>query len=136
MKYFLAKTDPETYSIDDLQKEGTTRWDGIANAQAIRAIKEMRQGDRVFIYHSMGEPQVVGLAEVVSNPMPDPKNPKSTVVDLRFLDRFDPTMPLSEIKASKLFDDWALVRQGRLSTMSAPESFVTWMKKQRPLVKL
>ena len=135
MKYFLAKTDPETYSIDDLQKEGTTRWDGIANPQAIRAIRKMRSGDRVFIYHSMSEPQVVGLADVVSDPVPDPKNAKSTVVDLRFLDRFEPPMPLSEIKQSKLFDDWALVRQGRLSTMSAPESFVAWMKKHRPTVK-
>ena len=136
MKYFLAKTDPETYSIDDLQKEGTTRWDGIANPQAIRAIRKMRSGDRVFIYHSMSEPQVVGLADVVSDPVPDPKNAKSTVVDLRFLDRFEPPMPLSEIKQSKLFDDWALVRQGRLSTMSAPESFVAWMKKHRPTVKI
>ncbi len=136
MKYFLAKTDPETYSLDQLQKEGTTRWDGVTNAQALRAIKEMRPGDRVFVYHSMGQPQVVGLAEVVSEPEPDPKNAKSTVVDLRFLDRFNPPVTLSEIKESKLFDDWSLVRQSRLSTMSAPELFVAWMKKHRPAVKI
>ena len=55
MKYFLAKTDPETYSLDDLQREKKTVWDGVTNPQAVRAIREMRPQDRVFIYHSGGE---------------------------------------------------------------------------------
>ena len=54
MSYFLAKTDPETYSIDDLERDHKTLWDGVTNAQAVRAIKEMRTGDRVFLYHSGG----------------------------------------------------------------------------------
>ena len=54
MAYFLAKTDPETYSLDDLEREKRTSWDGVNNAQAVRAIREMRPGDRVFIYHSGG----------------------------------------------------------------------------------
>ncbi len=51
MNYFLAKTDPETYSIDDFEREKRTAWDGVTNAQAVRAIRDMRPGDRVFIYH-------------------------------------------------------------------------------------
>jgi predicted RNA-binding protein with PUA-like domain len=90
MAYFLAKTDPETYSIDQLEREHKTTWDGVTNAQAVRAIQQMRPGDRAFIYHSMGSPAIVGLAKVISEPRPDPKNPKSTVVDLEFLSRLEP----------------------------------------------
>jgi len=130
MKYFLAKTDPETYSIDQFEREKKTVWDGVKNPQALRAISEMRPGDRVFLYHSGGDAAVVGLVKVVSEPRPDPKNPKLTVINLEFLSRLEPPTTLHEIKESGLFSDWALVRQGRLSTMAAPESFVTWMKKR------
>ena len=75
---------------------------------------------------------VVGLARVASGGRPDPKNPKSAVADFEFLTRLDPPVTLAEIKQSKLFDDWALVRQGRLSTMAAPEKFVAWMRKKFP----
>jgi predicted RNA-binding protein with PUA-like domain len=136
MNYFLAKTDPETYSIDDLEREKKTSWDGVTNPQAVRAIKEMRPGDRVFIYHSGGVSGVVGLAVVRSEPRPDPKNAKSAVVDLEFAGRIDPPVTLKEIKESKKFDDWALVRQGRLSTMHAPEKFVAWMRARVPNLKL
>jgi len=133
MPYFLAKTDPDTYTIDQLEKEKQTVWDGVTNPQAVRAIREMRPGDKVFMYHSGGASAIVGMAEVVSSPRDDPKNPKSAVVDLKFLKRIDPPVTLAEIKQSKLFDDWALVRQGRLSTMTAPEKFVEWMRKKKAL---
>jgi predicted RNA-binding protein with PUA-like domain len=136
MKYFLAKTDPETYSVDDLEREERTVWDGVTNAQAVRAIREMKPGDRVFVYHSGGISGVVGLATVRSEGRDDPKNPKSAVVDLEFSGRLEPPTTLAEIKQSKLFDDWALVRQGRLSTMAAPEHFVQWMKKRYPRAKI
>ena len=132
MAYFLAKTDPETYSLDDLEREKRTSWDGVNNPQAVRAIREMRPGDRVFIYHSGGVSGVVGLATVRSEPRDDPKNPKSAVVDLEFSGRLEPPATLAEIKQSKKFDDWALVRQGRLSTMAAPEKFVEWMRARYP----
>ncbi|HUA58486.1 MAG TPA: EVE domain-containing protein [Verrucomicrobiae bacterium] len=132
MAYFLAKTDPETYSIDDLEREHKTVWDGVTNPQAVRAIREMKPGDRVFIYHSGGVSGVVGLAAVKSEGRPDPKNPKSAVADLEYAGRIDPPATLAEIKQSGEFDDWALVRQGRLSTMAAPEKFVKWMKKRYP----
>lgn len=130
MKYFLAKTDPETYSIDQFERERKTVWDGVKNPQALRAIAEMRPGDSVFLYHSGGDAAVVGLVKVASEPRPDPKNPKLTVIDLEFVSRLDPPVTLHEIKDSGLFSDWALVRQGRLSTMAAPDSFVAWVKKR------
>ena len=136
MKYYLAKTDPETYSIEDLEREERTSWDGVTNPQAVRAIREMRPGDRVFVYHSGGVSGVVGLANVLSDPRDDPKNPKSAVVDLEFAGRLEPVTTLAEIKQSKLFEDWALVRQGRLSTMAAPAAFVAWMKKRYPAAKI
>ena len=136
MTYFLAKTDPETYSIDDLEKQKTTAWDGVTNPQAVRAIREMRPDDKVFIYHSGGQSGVVGLARVVSESRPDPKNPKSAVADFEFLTRLEPPVTLSEIKQSKQFEDWALVRQGRLSTMAAPGKFVEWMRKKFPKAKI
>ncbi len=132
MNYFLAKTDPETYSIDDLEREGRTAWDGVTNAQAVRVIRAMRPGDRVFIYHSGGLSSVVGMAVVRSEPRDDPKNPKSAIADLEFAGRLDPPMTLAEIKQAKKFDDWALVRQGRLSTMAAPEKFAAWMRERYP----
>jgi predicted RNA-binding protein with PUA-like domain len=130
VNYFLAKTDPETYSIDQFERERKTVWDGVKNPQALRAIAAMQPGDRVFMYHSGGDAAVVGLAKVVSEPRPDPKSPKLTVVELEFLTRIEPPTTLHQIKESGLFSDWALVRQGRLSTMAAPESFVAWMKKR------
>jgi predicted RNA-binding protein with PUA-like domain len=136
MKYFLAKTDPETYSIDDLEREGKTAWDGVTNPQAVRAIREMRPGDRVFIYHSGGVSGIVGLATVRSEPRDDPKNPKSAVVNLEFNGRLEPPTTLAEVKQSGKFDDWALVRQGRLSTMAAPEKFVEWVRKRYPKAKI
>ena len=132
MRYFLAKTEPSSYSIEQLEREKRTTWDGVKNAQAVRAIREMRPHDKVFIYHSGGEPRVVGLARVASEPRDDPKDPKSAVVDLEFLMRLEPSVTLAEIKESGLFADWALVRQGRLSTMEAPSEFVEWMGKKFP----
>jgi predicted RNA-binding protein with PUA-like domain len=136
MAYFLAKTDPETYSIDQLEKDRKTVWDGVNNPQAVRAIREMRPGDKVFIYHSGGLSAVVGLARVVSEGRADAKNPKSAVADFEFLTRLEPPVTLAEIKQSKLFNDWALVRQGRLSTMAAPEKFVAWMRKKFPQARI
>jgi predicted RNA-binding protein with PUA-like domain len=136
MNYFLAKTEPSTYSIDDLERDKRTAWDGVSNAQAVRAIREMRPGDRVFIYHSGGASSIVGFATVKSAPRDDPKNAKSAVVDLEYCGRLEPPVTLAEIKTSKKFDDWALVRQGRLSTMAAPEKFVAWMRERYPKANL
>jgi predicted RNA-binding protein with PUA-like domain len=132
MKYFLAKTDPETYSLADLERERQTTWDGVKNPQALAAIRLMEPGDHVFIYHSGGESRIVGLARVASAPRPDPKDPKATVVDFEFVTRLDPPVTLGEIKQSGKFAGWALVRQGRLSTMAAPPEFVAWIRRKVP----
>jgi predicted RNA-binding protein with PUA-like domain len=131
-RYFLAKTDPETYSIEQLEREKQTVWDGVRNPQALTAIREMKPGDCVFIYHSMGDPAVVGIAEVSAPGRSDPKDPKLAVADFRFRCRIDPPVTLKEIKASGKFEDWALIRQSRLSTMPAPEAFVEWLRRERP----
>ena len=132
IRYFLAKSEPSVYSLDDLRRDKKTTWDGVTNPQAVRAIKDMRAGDRVFIYHSGGVSAIVGLALVLTAGRPDPHNPKSAVADLQFLLALDSPVTLAEIKQSKKFDDWALVRQGRLSTMSVPENFVSWMREKLP----
>lgn len=136
MNYFLAKSEPLTYSISDLERDKTTTWDGIKSPQALQAVRAMRPKDRVFIYHSGGESRIVGLAEVINEPRTDPNDPKSAVVDLRFLHHLDPPTTLSEVKTSHLFDDWALVRQSRLSTMPVPEKVIAWLKKRYPAVAI
>jgi len=131
-RFFLAKTDPETYDIVQLEKDGQTVWDGVTNAQALRAIREMKTGDRVFIYHSMGSAAIVGIADVVGDGRADANNPKLAVADFRFRGRIEPPVTLREIKESGEFEDWALVKQSRLSTMAVPDEFVRWIRARRP----
>src|SRR5205823_533935 len=99
-------------------------------------IREMRAGDRVFVYHSMGNAAIVGLAEVSTDGRDDPDNPKLAVAGFRFRGRIEPPVTLREIKESGLFADWALIRQSRLSTMEAPPEFVRWIKSLRPKSKI
>ena len=126
--YFLAKTDPESYSIQDLARDGTTTWDGVRNAQALAVIRSMRPGDSLLIYHSMGKAAIVGLAEVTSVPRVDPADEKLWVVGVRYVSTFADPVTLAEIKGTGQFDEWALVRQSRLSTMAVPEGFVAWLR--------
>ena len=135
MTYYLAKSEPSVYSIDQLEKDGKTVWDGVVNPQAVKAILAMKPGDKVFFYHSGGMSAIVGLAKVVGAGRPDPKNPKSAVADLEFVMKLDPPTTLAEVKGSKKFEQFALVRQSRLSTMAAPEEFVQWMKSRYPKSK-
>ena len=121
--------------LDELHERALVALAAVKNPQALRAIASMRPGDRVFMYHSGGD-AAVGLARVASEPRPDPKNPKLTVVDLEFVTRLEPPTTLREIKESGHFNDWALVRQGRLSTMAAPAAFVTWISKRYPKIKI
>jgi len=130
MSYFLAKTDPDTYSVDDLRRDGTTEWDGVRNAAAVGAIKTMKPGDTVIIYHTGDEKAVVGLAKVVSEARPDKNDERSWVADFEYVKAAERPVTLREIKESHKFDDWALVRQGRLSTMSAPDTFWKWLQEQ------
>jgi predicted RNA-binding protein with PUA-like domain len=86
----------------------------------------------VLLYESGGNSAIAGLAQVASEPRPDPKAPKLTVIDLEFLKRLEPPTTLREIKESGLFSDWSLVRQSRLSTMAVPDAFISWLRKRYP----
>ena len=131
MKWYLAKTDPETYSIADFEKEKVTTWNGIKAPQAVIFLKQMQKGDHVLIYHSQGETTIVAEAEVVGNSRPDPNEPRSWLVDFKFVKKFkEPFVTLKEIKETGKFTDFRLVRQSRLSTMDVPENFIEWFFKK------
>lgn len=136
MAYFLAKTEAAVYSISDLARDRRTTWDGVKNAQALGAIRSMKPGDKVLIYHSTGESSIVGLAKVAAEPRPDPVDPKLTVVDLEYVQQLEPPTTLAEVKGSGLFGEFALVRQSRLSTMAVPAAFVEWLKLRYPKSKI
>jgi predicted RNA-binding protein with PUA-like domain len=132
MNYYLAKTDPGTYSIDDFAKEKVTTWSGVRNPQAVLVLKSMKKGDRVFIYHSQGEGSIRGLAEVVGNSRPDPKDAKSWLVDFKFLKSYtEPYVTIQDVKSSGQFPHFQLVTQSRLSTMRVPSPVVAWLKKKK-----
>lgn len=129
MKYYLAKTEPEEYSIDDLQKDGIEPWNGVRNPQAVNFLKAMQSGDKVLIYHSGKVSAIAGLAEVTGKSRPDPKDDRSWLVDFKFSKKFDePLVSLKDVKASNKFNDLKLVCQGRLSTMEVPVEFIEWLK--------
>jgi predicted RNA-binding protein with PUA-like domain len=119
--YWIVKTEPSTYSYDDLASQKTAVWDGVKNNLALKHLREMKPGDQVLVYHTGDEKAVVGIAEVVSLPYADPKqkDPKLTVVDLRADGRLPRAVSLAEIKKDRAFADLALVRIGRLSVMPA-----------------
>lgn len=130
MNYFLAKSEPNEYSIDDLEKAGEDPWDGVTNPVAVKHLKSMQLGDRVLFYHSGKNPGVVGLAEVSKVAEVDPKNARSWIPEFKFVKKFPFVVSLVEIKNLHKFDDWALVRQGRLSTMLVPDEFITYLEKK------
>lgn len=120
--YWILKTEPTTYSFDQLAREGTAVWDGVANPVALKNIGQMRPGDQVLIYHTGKEKAVVGKAEATSAGYPDPKggkDPRMLVVNLKAGPRLMKPVGLPAIKAEPAFTDLALVRQGRLSVVSA-----------------
>lgn len=124
--FWIVKTEPSTYSFDDLVRQKTAVWDGVKNNLALRHLREMTPGNQVLVYHTGDEKAVVGMAEVASLPYPDPKqkDPRLTVVDLRAKGRLPRPVPLAEIKKDRAFADLALVRMGRLSVMPAsPDQF-------------
>ena len=119
--HWIVKTEPSTYSFDDLARQKTAVWDGVKNNLALKHLRQMKPGDRVLVYHTGDEKAVVGVAEVASEPYPDPKqeDPKLTVVKLKAGERLPRPVPLAEIKGDRAFADLGLVRMGRLSVMPA-----------------
>jgi predicted RNA-binding protein with PUA-like domain len=126
VSYWILKTEPESYSYADLERDGRTVWDGVANNAALLHIRAMRPGDTALIYHTGDERRAVGLAEVTSEAYPDPHagDAKLVVVDVRPTRPLARPVTLAEIKADTAFADFALVRQGRLSVVPvSPEQW-------------
>ena len=111
---YLLKSEPSVYSFVDLEREKTTIWDGVSNPVALKHLREMKAGDRVIIYHTGEEKSAVGTGTVVSVEVKDPKNPE---VKLKAGEAIAKPKTLAEIKASKVFAESPLVRQGRLSVV-------------------
>ena len=115
---YLLKTEPSEYSFADLQKDGSTEWDGVHNPVALRNLGEMKPGTKLVIYETGERKSAVGTATVVSVNASDAKNPKVTLKAGRALAQ---PVTLAEVKAQKLFADSPLVRQGRLSVVPLTE---------------
>jgi predicted RNA-binding protein with PUA-like domain len=132
MNYFLGKTEPaEDYSIDDLARDGETLWDQVHNYQAIGFIKSMQVGDKMFIYHSGKDKAIVGLAEVCSEPFENKDDPRfSWAVRVKFIQKYNKTITLKEIKAEPLMADFLLVRNPRLSVMPVSVQQAKWLRER------
>jgi len=115
---YLLKTEPSTYSFADLQREGTTIWDGVNNPVARRNLAGMEKGDKLVVYHTGDEKSVVGTATVVSVDTSDAKNPR---VEIKAGKELAP-VTLATMKTNKLFSDSPIVRQGRLSVVALTEA--------------
>ena len=143
ISHWLMKSEPDTFSIDDLKARGSEPWDGVRNYQARNFMRDgMRVGDGVFFYHSnCAEPGIVGLAKVASEAYPDPSqfdpksdyfdpgasrdNPRWMLVDVAFVRKLRRTITLKELQALPSLTEMALVRKGnRLSVM--PVTATEW----------
>ncbi|MCU1280138.1 MAG: hypothetical protein JWM53_3684 [bacterium] len=121
MGYWLLKTEPSTYSFDDLVKAKETRWDGIENPAALKLMKTAAVGDRALVYHTGDEKSAVGECEIIKAAYPDPKSERLVVLDVRAGKRLSKPVSLAIIKRDPLFADSPLVRQGRLSFVPLTE---------------
>jgi predicted RNA-binding protein with PUA-like domain len=135
MRYWLMKTEPDEFSIDDLSKKKVEPWTGVRNYQARNFMREMKAGDGVFFYHSSCEiPGVAGIAEVATEAYPDPtqfdkksdyydpaskrEEPRWSLVDVKYKRKLKRVIPLSELKDRKELDGFALLARGnRLSVL-------------------
>jgi len=143
MQYWLMKSEPDTYSIDDLQSFGVDHWDGIRNYQVRNFFRDQMQvGDQAFFYHSnCKEPGIVGTMEIVSKAYPDhtafdpsekyfdsksdPENPRWLMIDVRYIRHLDRMIMLAELRQQKQIADMKLLQRGnRLSVL--PLSKMEW----------
>ncbi|MCD6010945.1 MAG: hypothetical protein K0Q79_807 [Flavipsychrobacter sp.] len=117
MNYWLVKSEPSTYSWDQLVKDKKATWDGVRNFAARNHLKAMKKGDQVFFYHSNEGLAIVGIAEVMKEFYQDPTTDDTNwvVVDLKPVKALPKPVTLADMKADKTFENMALIRIGRLS---------------------
>lgn len=124
MKYWLMKSEPEVYSIDDLARDKKTYWDGVRNYQARNFMRDqMKPGDRVFFYHSNAEPPgIAGVCEVTSEGHPEKGDPVWSCVDVKFVKKFSRVIALEELRKIKGLEKMPLLQRGqRLSVQPVSE---------------
>ena len=115
MNYWLVKSEPDTYSWDDLVKDKKTVWDGVRNFQARNNLKSMKKGDSVLFYHSNEGKEIVGIAKVAKEGYPEPKDNNWVAVDLAPDKKLKNPVTLAQIKADKRLSNMVLVKASRLS---------------------
>ena len=125
---WLFKEEPECYTYASLEKDGSTLWSGVKNALARQNLRKVKPGDRVLYYHTGKERAIVGEMRIAAEPTVDPASddPKSVVVKVEPVKRWQPPVTLEQIKQDPLFADWELVRISRLSVM--PVSPALWRR--------
>lgn len=126
MRYWLLKSEPETWSWEDQVAEGDAEWDGIRNYQARNYMRDMRMGDRAFFYHSVKEKRIVGVVEVVAETHPDSTDDSGVweCVDVRAVGAFAKPVDLKQIRAEPRLAEMALVGNSRLSVQ--PVTAAQW----------
>tara|TARA_B100001741_G_C15969812_1_gene332876 strand:+ start:75 stop:488 length:414 start_codon:yes stop_codon:yes gene_type:complete len=128
MKYWLLKSEPDVWSVDQQIKAGLkgTNWDGVRNYQAANNLKSMKKGDLCFFYHSNIGKEIVGIVEVIKTAFLDPtdKKKKFVAVKVRFKNKLQTPVTLENIKKNKDLSHLALIKQSRLSVM--PVDYKSW----------
>ena len=117
MKYWLMKSEPSAYSIDDLLRDGSTNWNGVRNYQARNFMRDMKKGDRVLFYASNANPPgVVGIAEVNGEARAEPEDETWSMVDIKFVEKFKEIVPLDALKSTRGLEKMVVTQKGsRLS---------------------
>lgn len=145
-RYWLMKSEPYVYSIDDLERDGSTCWEGVRNYKARNNMREMKVGDGVLFYHSNAKPPaVVGIARVCKeaypdkfqfdakskyhDPKSDPDDPRWDLVDIEFVGKLDHPVALADIKEDPNLRDMELVRYSRLSVQSVTKKEFDYVRK-------
>lgn len=115
MNYWLLKTEPGTFSWSDLIRDKTAVWDGVRNFQARNNLKAMKKGDQAFVYHTGEDKAIIGIAEIVKEAYPEPKDKDWIAVDLKPVKKLKNLVELGTIKKDKRLANMVLVRVARLS---------------------
>ena len=128
MKYWLMKSEPDVWSLEQQKKSGTkgAAWDGVRNYQAANNLKAMKNGDLCFFYHSNIGKEIVGIIKVIKEAFIDntDKDKRFVAVQVRFIEQFNSPISLKMIKKTKAISHLPLIKQSRLSVM--PIDFKSW----------